>query len=246
MIPGGAPGTLSIPELGPSLGKLVSGSRADAGDVPLAPVRLQLVSRLFEQAGEARRMAEEEQTADALALLGRTAWLGAWEAAVAGATDRLLGRIDRQLDAEARAVRMPARQRARLRPTEHDRRQLMARLGSAGAGLLPVLDEVERTAVALRDGRGFEPQALAAWQEALLTAGRRLEAAWLGLEDALEAEIVRAAGAADAVSRWRRPLWPVLVIGGLALVVALWLGAMFGGFLAAPAWLGRLWQSVAP
>lgn len=237
---------LHVPELGPSLGKLISGTPSDAGEFPLAAVRLQLVSRVFEQAGEARRLATDDQWAAGLEALGRAAWLGAWEEAVAATTDRFLGRVDRQLDAEARAVHMPARLRARLRPTDHDRRQLIARLGSTGAGLVHALDEVERTGQVLRGAVVLDQGGVTEWQEATLTAARRLEAAWLALEETLAGEVARARHVAAAVSRWRPSWWPVVLVGGAALALALWLGAILGGYLDAPGWFAWLWRQVAP
>ena len=236
---------LRIAELGPSLGKLVAGTPGDRGPVPLSAVRIQLVSRLFEHAGEARRLAGSDDRAGALRALNRAAWLSAWEEAVAAATDRFLGRVDHQLDAEARAVRMPASLRSRLTPTDRDRRQLIARLGSSGAGLVAALDEVERTSTVLLSATTADQGALSAWQEAQLTAARRVEAAWLGLEETVTEELARAGRAADAVSRWRRPVWPVLAAGGVLFIVALWLGAIFGGYRPAPAWLTWLWALVS-
>ena len=51
---------------------------------------------------------------------------------------------------------------------------------------------------------------------------------------------------ADRVASWRKPLWPVAVVGGIALLVVLWLGLTFGGYLPAPAWLVQFWARGLP
>ncbi len=235
---------LRVPELGPHLGKLVTGTGRTPGGLRLDAVRIRLVTRLFERAGESRRLAAREQRQEAVGALGRAAWLEAWEEAVRGAADLLVGRASRRIQAEAQAVRMPRRRRRRLGPGTVDRRAVTARLGSAGAGLVAALDAVERSAAALVLATGTEPMALTAWQEALTTTGRRLEAAWLALEETIERESVRWELVASDVAQWRRSLWPVVLVGVLALTGATWFGLVLGGYVASPEWLTSLWQRV--
>ncbi len=233
---------LRVPELGPSLGRLVSGAGQAPGGVPLDEFRHRLVTRVIEHAGEARRLSANEERGPAVAALGRDVWLGAWDELVGAVAQTLVTSINARLEAEARAVRMPRRLRRRVVLDEAERRALAARLGSSGAVLIPALDAVARHGAAALAATPLERDAVTAWQEALKTAARRLEAAWLALEDAVEAEQARWTEVADRVARWRKPLWPVIVFGLLGVLVAAWFGLAFGGYLPAPAWLVRLWE----
>lgn len=233
---------LRIPELGPSLGKLVIGTGRTPGAVRLDDIRYRLVTRVIEAAGEARRLSANEERGPAVAVLGRDAWLAAWDEAVGALATTLVDRFDAQLQAEARAVRMPRRLRRRVALDHGERRSVAARLGSSGAILIPALDAVERCGETALAATALERDAVTAWQESLKTAARKLEAAWLALEDAVEAETARWAEVTDRVAQWRKPLWPLWVLGALAVVLAGWVGLMFGGYLPAPEWLIRLWE----
>lgn len=235
---------LRIPELGPHLGKLVTGTGRTPGGLRLDAVRVRLVTRLFERAGESRRLAAREQRQESVAAIGRAAWLEAWEEAVAAATELLVERAARRLQAEAQAVRMPRRRRRRLAPGAVDRHAVRGRLGSGGAALVAALDAVERDGAAVVAATGAEPTALTAWQEALTTAGRRLEAAWLALEETIDVESARWELVASDVARWRHSLWPVVLVGVVALAGATWFGLVLGGYVPSPDWLTTLWQQV--
>ncbi|NIM49445.1 MAG: hypothetical protein GTN78_02160 [Gemmatimonadales bacterium] len=235
---------LRIPELGPSLGKVITGTGRAPGGLHLDTLRYRLATRLIEDAGEARRLAGREERHAAVAALGRTAWLEAWEEAVSGVAHLLIARIGTRLEAEARAVRMPRSRRRRLELNAAERRALTARLGSTGASLIPALDALEQRAGPALDASALERAKVEAWQDALKTAARRLEAAWLELEDAIDSEAERWRQVAEDVARWRKPWWPVVVVGAVALAVAVWLGLVFGGYLEAPGWFARWWQGV--
>jgi hypothetical protein len=235
---------LRIPELGPSLGKIVTSTGRDPGGLELDVIRHRLTTRLFEAAGEARRLASRDERRAAVATVGRTMWLEAWDEAVAGVAELMLARIATRLDLEARAVRMPKRRRQRLQLDAAQQGALAARLGSAGAGLVPALDLLEERAVPALAATALDREAMDAWRDALTTAARRLEAAWLELEDSIEAEWGHWERVAGKAARWRKPLWPVLLVGALAIVGAAWLGLAMGGFIAAPAWLQDAWSWV--
>jgi hypothetical protein len=235
---------LRVPELGPYLGKVVSGTGREPGGLRLDGVRVRLAGRVFEAAGEARRLAARDRRDAAVAAIGRTRWLEAWEEAVGGAATLLLDRSQAHLGAEMRAVRLPARLRRRLVPSAEDRAALSARLGAAGAVLIPSLDEIERTQSAALAATGLERQAVAAWQDALCAAGRRLEAAWLALEDAVEQEAAHWQRVAADVRAWRPSLWPMVLGATVVTGGAVWLGLVMGGYLAAPRWLQALWGLV--
>ena len=235
---------LRVPELGPYLGRIVSGTGRLPGGLHLDSVRLRLATRVFEAAGEARRLASRENRRAAVEAVGRRAWLAAWEEAVASVGSLLMERVRAQLAAEARAVRLPRRRRRRILPNAGDARAATARLGAAGAGLVVAVDDVERQALHAVVATGLEAEAVAAWQDALRLASRRLEAAWLALEDEAEREMGRWQREADLVASWRRPTWPVLVVGVGVTAAALWLGLVFGGYIRPPNWLATFWSEV--
>ncbi len=233
---------LRVPELGPYLGRIVSGTGRMPGGLQLDGVRLRLATRVFEAAGEARRLASRENRRAAVEAIGRRAWLAAWEEAVRSVGGLLMDRVRAQLDAEARAVRLPRRRRHRIQPTAADARAATARLGAAGAGLVVAVNDLERRALHAVVATGLEVPMMAAWQDALRLAGRRLEAAWLALEDEVEREMNRWQQEAETVALWRRPAWPVLLVGVGVTAGALWLGLIFGGYLPPPDWLATLWN----
>lgn len=235
---------LRVPELGPQLGKLVVGTGRTPGGFSLDAYRYRLVSRLLMAAGEARRLAARGDRAPALLTLGRTSWLEAWEEAAAGVSDAVIEQVDRHLAAEAETVGMPRRLRARIQLDPAERRAIAARMGSAGARLVPVLDDLEGHCEAVLRATPSELDAVEAWQETLKTAARRLEAAWLELEDAVDEEVARWRRTADEIACWRRSLWPGLVVAAGVLTVAVWLGLVFGGYLPTPAWLASVWRAL--
>ena len=234
---------LRVPELGPSLGKLVAGTERPTRRIPLDAIRYRLATRIIEQAGESRRLAANDDRSSALAALSRATWWEAWDEAVVTVTDTLADKVSAQLDAEARAVKMGERRRAKLQLDEAAKRTIAARLGATGAALVPVLDAIDQTAAAL-EGTHREHDAVEQWQEGQKLAARRLEAAWFALEQSVEKEATRWLDVMDEVARWRKPFWPVAVVAILALGLAVWLGLIFGGYIDAPGWLARIWSQV--
>src|SRR5262249_58214937 len=99
-----------------------------------------------------------------------------------------------------------------------------------GAGL----GELETAAARVAGASVLEKDAHAAWQEALRTVGRRLEAAWLALEAEVEEERNRWNAEIAAISGWRPALWPVLVFWLPFAVVLVWLGLIVGGYAPGP------------
>lgn len=234
---------LRVPEIGPALGHLVTGS--PDGERSLDAARLQLVTRILEHAGEARRLAAREERQAALAAVGARVWLDAWEEAVASVAGALVREIHERLEAAASVARLPSRLERQLLLDAGEQRAVAARLGSAGAGFVAALDVVDRCAADLMPATAVERPRLTAWQDALLAAARRLEAAWLALEQAVATERAAWERVAQRAARWRRPLWPVLVVAPPLLALAVWLGLIFGGYVPAPAWLHDLWMLVA-
>ena len=151
-------------------------------------------------------------------------------------------RLAEHLLAEAKAVRMRSRLQAKLGLDEGLERALAARLGAAGAGLVPALDAVDRQAARALNATALERDAVVGWQEALQLAARRMESAWLDLELAVDEEVAHWLTVADDVARWRKPLWPVAVAGAMAITITVWLGLVFGGYVDPPEWLEQVWN----
>lgn len=222
---------LRIPELGPSFGKLVTGTGRDPGGLDLSAVRNQLVSKLFDHAGEARRLAANDERAPAIAALARANWLAAWEEAVAAVADMVWAQGNARLVTEADSVTMPPKLRERLSPGTGERRALISRLGSAGAGMVRALDDLERYGAAALDATSLERPHMDGWLNTLRMAARRLEDSWILLEGGVEGELRRFDAVIERVARWRKPWWPVLLTGAVALSLAVWLGLVLGGYL---------------
>jgi hypothetical protein len=221
---------IEVPELGPSLGRLGE-PPAEGREGPLGArlddIRIRLVTEVFELAGAGRSFAAAGDASLAIGSLNRGALLGLWEKAVAGAAERISGTVNGQLRSAAEVSHYPARRLQELLLTPDDTRAVAARLGSGGAGFVGALDALEQvshTAAAPRE-----------WRDALTATARRLEAAWLALEESAEAEQRHWKVEVDRVRDWRRPTWPLWVLTLLALALATWLGLVFGGYVPAPA-----------
>jgi hypothetical protein len=233
---------LRIPELGPHLGKVITGTGREPGGLSLDGIRYRLATRVIDAAGEARRLAQHDERRAAVAALGRELWLEAWEEAVKSVGALLADRAADRIEEEARVVRMPRRLRRRRVPTADDRRALTARLGAAGAILVGAVEVIATTAANAVQATALERGEMDAWRDALCSAARRLDEAWLRLEEAVVEETARWEYQVRLVATWRKPLWPVVAVGVPALALAVWLGLVFGGYVGDPAWLSDLWQ----
>jgi hypothetical protein len=110
--------------------------------------------------------------------------------------------------------------------SDADVRAIAARLGSGGAAFVAALDGLEQAA------RGT--WSAAAWQAAITAAARRLESAWLALEEASRLEQANWAAEIARVRDWHRPTWPLWVVTGVVLAAAAYLGLVLGGYLPVP------------
>jgi hypothetical protein len=234
------PMPLRVPELAPSLGRLIVPRRQREPWVPIDDVREALATAVLELAGEGRAAAQRDDRNGVLQALGRGAWLEAWERAVRGAADRVTARLDQDIEANARSVRMPVRRWRRLLLADAERRAVVARLASGGGPFVAALDELARATERIGGASVLDKDAHQAWHDALRAAARRLEAAWLALEAAVEEERARWAPEIAHVGRWRPPLWPVLAAWTPLAAALLLLGLMLGGYVPAPAWLATL------
>ncbi len=240
---------LDVPELGPSLGRLIvpaAGANAPVHWISLEDIRVALVSQLFELAGDARRWAREGDRELALATLNGAAWDTAWGAAVESVAERAAAAVSDRLLAAAREARLPARH-ARLLPLDPaEVRALAARLDHGSQPLRQSLVLLDQLAPAVRSERAPLP-AVQEWQAALMASARRLEAAWLALEAALREEWRTWDAEVEEVRAWRRPLWPLLAAGAIVLAAATYVGLVLGGYLPVPGPLAtivdRIWAS---
>jgi len=231
------PMPLRVPELAPSLGRVLVPRRLEEPWVPLDDIREELATRVMELAGEARAASAREDRDRVLDAVSRRAWLAAWEAAVRRAGERVTAALDGEIERTARRVRMPRGPRRRLLLAASEKRAIAARLAAGGETLVAALDALDAVGARVREASVLDKGAHAEWQEALRTAARRLEAAWLALETQVADEERRWAGEIDVVTRWRPSLWPLVVLWTPLAVALVWLGLVLGGYLPAPAWL---------
>jgi hypothetical protein len=226
----------TVPELGPSLGRLVDPPPASPGAlrVPLEDLRLALVTGVFDLAGASRSFAATGDRQGAVASLGRVAWLQLWEKAVATVAGRIAGEANAALRHAAEESRFPQRRLRALTLDDEDVRAIGARLGSGGGPFVAALDALEQAGHA-SGSRAREAAAGAeGWQSALSTTARRLESAWLALEQAATVEQARLAAQIGMVRAWHRPTWPVWVITAVVIAGAGYLGLVLGGYLPVP------------
>jgi hypothetical protein len=231
------PMPLRVPELGPSLGRVVVPRRLGEPWVPLDDIRDELATRVLELAGEARAAAVREERERVLEVLSRQAWLGAWERAIGRLAERVTQALESRIERAARRARMPRRRWRRRLLSGAEKRAIAARFASCGEPLVAALDALEATAVRARDSGTFDKAAHADWQDALGRAARRLEAAWLALEAEVAQEERRWIGEIEAVERWRPPLWLPLALWACIATALVWLGLILGGYVPAPLWL---------
>lgn len=200
-------------ELGPSLGRLTD-PPLPSGNGRLAPldgVRLAMVTELFDLGAGER--------------LDRNNWLAIWDKAVSSAAGQIAESVNDAIGTVAAEVRLPKRRAARLLIDDDEQRALAARIGLPGTDFVAALD-----------GMAAAPTAEAR-REAMMAAARRLESAWLGVEDAALAEERAWQVEIGRLRRWRPAQWPLWIISGLVVAILGYLGLIIGGFIIAPPWL---------
>ena len=228
--------TWEVPELGPSLGRLTDPSQPAAGPlgVRLDDIRLKLVTGVFELAGAGRSFAAAGDAVGAAASLTRVAWLALWERAVTAGAERITATVNAQLEAAAAESRYPKRKLRRVLLSPADTRAIAARLGGGGGPFVAALDELEQTAHRISAQGGRDRAVAASWRAALTASARRLEAAWLALEEAATAEQLRWQADVQRVHAWHLPRWPLWLITALVLGAAVYLGLVLGGYVPVP------------
>lgn len=227
---------LAVPELAPSLGRLIVPRPIAPAWTPLDDVREALATDVMTLGGAGRKAAAEDDARGLVAALAPPAWQRAWERAVRRAAERVAVVIEGEIDRAAWRVRMPRRVRTKHALTGAERRAVAVRLALGGETLTPALAALERAGERLAAAES-DPTALADWQDAVRHAARRVEAAWLALEAAVEEERERWAPEIAAIGAWRPARWPVVAAWLPIAAVVIWLGLVLGGYLPAPAWL---------
>jgi hypothetical protein len=231
------PMPLRVPELAPSLGRVIVARRREAPWVPLDDIREELATAVLELAGDGRGAAAREERDQVLEITGRRAWAAAWDRAVRRAAARVADALDDEIARTARQVRLPRRRLRRRLLASTEKRAIAARLGTGGAAFVAALDELDAAAARVQGATVLDKDAHGAWQDALRTAARRVEAAWLTLESEGEAEHRRWTPEIETLARWRPSLWPVALLWVPIATALIWLGLVLGGYLPAPAWL---------
>lgn len=227
---------LRVPELAPALGRIIVPRRLLDPWVPLDDIREELATRVLELGGEGRAV---EDRGRILEVTGRRAWAAAWDHAVRRAGTRVADALDAEIARNAAQVRMSRRRLRRHLLSNAEKRAVVARLGTGGGAFVAALDELEAAATRVADASVLEKDAHAAWQEALRTVARRLEAAWLALEAEVEEERVRWNPEIEAIAKWRPALWPAIVLWVPLATALVWLGLILSGYVPAPEWLAR-------
>jgi len=233
------PMPLRVPELAPSLGRVIVARRREPPWVPLDDIREELATAILEIGGEGRGAAARENRAQVLEVTGRRAWAAAWDQAVRRAAARVAEALEAEIVRTARQVRLPRRRlKARLLAMG-EKRAIAARFGTGGAAFVAALDELDAAATRVQGATVLDKDAHAAWQDALRAAARRLEAAWLALEGEVDEERRRWTPEIEALTRWRPALWPVALLWAPVAAALIWLGLVLGGYLPAPEWLAQ-------
>ncbi len=215
-----------LPELGPLLGRLAAPDTPASRDRDLDPVRVALLSELFERAGKAREQLAAGNAAAARVVLGRDTWLAIWERAVSEASAAMFAGIERRIRDAAAISRFPGRRVATRLPDAEERRVLTARFSSAGIGLEEVTRELGNPAVE--------------WGEAIRRTAGEFTGAWDQLRalarqehDAWERRTIQ-------IREWHRPWRPLVLVGTALFLLAVWVGLVLGGFLPVPGFLRPL------
>jgi hypothetical protein len=226
-----------VPELGPSLGRLGEPppeARAGPLGARLDDIRLRLVTGVFELAGAGRAFAAAGDPEGAMASLNRVAWLALWEKAVAAAAERVAATVNARLEEAAAESRFPRRRLRAALLTPDDTRAIAARLGGGGGPFVVALDQLEQAGHGATTHRGRQGPAGAEWRSALTAAARRLEAAWLALEQCAAAEQRGSQVDVEQVRAWHLQRWPLWLLTAIVLAGATYLGLVLGGYLPVP------------
>src|SRR5258705_13907019 len=123
---------LRVPELAPSLGRIIVPRRLLDPWVPLDDIREELATRVLELGGEGRAAAAREADGDTrarvLEVTGRRAWAAAWDHSVRRAGARVADALDAEITPTARQVRLPRLHLRRHPLANREKRPMLAPL----------------------------------------------------------------------------------------------------------------------
>jgi hypothetical protein len=137
---------------------------------------------------------------------------------------RVIGTLDNRFEEAAAESRMRPRMLSRRKVSDEDRQVIRNRAYACGI----VLEDI------------LPPEASEDWQAGLLRAAMALDDGWERLERVVVEELDRYRPDIELVRGWRRPLGPLWVWTGVAVVGVVALGLSLGGYLPAPGPLGAL------
>lgn len=214
-----------VPELGPALGRLTALPGAPVG-APPAPrlehsdIRLAMIGRIFDVAASARGALDGDGAAE---ILSPERLRAEWDRAAGQVADRTIGAVGAALlDAGVRSG-VGGRLLKRAALTKEEGALLRARLLGAG---VPFIDGLTALDVA---APGSEE-----WREALLASMRRLETAWLAMEQRALQEERAWDPEVSRLAEWRPSPWPRRIVAGIVVVSFLYVGLVLGGYLPVP------------
>jgi len=145
--------------------------------------------------------------------------------------------VDARIAAAATESRIPKRRSRSLQLSPAEHRAMHARLGGGSLALATGMDGLERVAHEVRDAGLLDREAQNRWRGALTEAARRLETAWLELEEAVHQEWHRWTPLVESARRWRRPRWVVWTVSLVVVGLAIYVGLVLGGYLPGPRFL---------
>jgi hypothetical protein len=229
---------IQIPELGPSLGRVaLAPDLISHHAIPLDDIRLDLATSIFDLVADARAWSATGDRQGAVDSLNRPAWLTAWEAAVRSVAERMTAAIDERILAAALESKIPRRRRKQLQLSDAERRAVHARLGSGGLALAVGLDVLDQESQRLRETGVLDREAQERWRAALTEAARKLEKAWMTLEEAVDAEWHRWTPLVESARRWRRSRVVLWTVSLAVAAIAIYVGLVVGGYLPGPPFL---------
>src|SRR5213593_2852453 len=197
---------LRVPELAPSLGRVLVPRRVAEPWVPIDDIREALATRVLELGGEARAAAEREDRERVLETVSRRAWLAAWEQAVRRAADRVTHALDGRIERAARRVRMPRRRWRRRLLSTSEKRAIAARLTTGGEPFVAALDALDAVVARVRDATVLDKGAHGEWQEALRSASCHSPCAPLSSTVASRTRATTASSASSAATKGSPPV----------------------------------------
>jgi hypothetical protein len=214
-----------VPELGPALGRLTALPGAPVGAPPaprveLSDIRLAMVGRIFDVAASARGALDGDGAAE---ILSPERLRAEWDRAAGQVADRTIGAVGAALLSAGVRSGVGGRLLKRAALSKEEGALLRARLLGAG---VPFIDGL--TALDVAETGSDE------WREAVIASMRRLETAWLAMEQRALVEERAWDPEVRRLAEWRPSPWPRRIVASVVVVVCLYAGLVLGGYLPVP------------